>query len=67
MPRPDAGVPRVALGRYSERVERPDEGFLDAAQIPVQVPAVTFEIEDGIAHELTGAVEGNVTPPLHLE
>src|SRR5436190_1507879 len=47
--RPNAGVLRNTLGRDSELAERPNEQFLDLAEIPVKILLVAFEIDDRIA------------------
>ena len=49
------------------RPRAPIEPRLQPAQIPVQVLPVLPEIDDGVAHQLAGAVERDVTAALDLE
>src|SRR5688572_20113137 len=68
--RPHAGVAAVATCLDAHLAECHDERFLDLAQVPVQVLAVSLEVEDGVAHQLSGAVEGDVAAALdfvHLD
>ena len=65
--RPNAGVLRNTLGRDSELAERPNEQFLDLAEIPVKVLLVSLEIDDRIANELARPVKGDVSATLDIE
>src|SRR5438034_10309176 len=65
--RPNAGVLRNTLGRDSELAERPNEQFLDLAEIPVKILLVAFEIDDRIADELARPVKGDVSATLDIE
>ena len=59
-PRPDARRPFVALALDAEGAERADQHRFEAAKVGVKVLAVGFEVQDGIAYELAGAVVGDV-------
>src|SRR6266581_1770061 len=66
-PGPHAGVTRVPLGGYAEVGERVDQCLLQGAEIPVEIRLVAGQVDDGVADELSGPVEGNVTAALDLE
>jgi hypothetical protein len=39
-----------------------DQHLFEITQVPMHVPPVRFEVEDGIAHELTGTMVRDVPP-----
>src|SRR5262249_18834616 len=65
--RPDAGQPGVALRRDRETTEAVDQGLLEGAEIPVQIRPEARQVEDRIADELTGAVEGDIAAALDFD
>src|SRR5215213_1147233 len=64
---PDACISLDALSREPELRDRVDQRALHLPQIPVQVLAVSLEIDDRVAHELARTVERDVTASLDLE
>src|SRR2546426_7389534 len=67
VPSPHAGVTRVARGGYAEPGERVDQRLLEGAEVPVEVPLVTRQVDDRVADELAGSVERHVPAALDLE
>ncbi len=47
--------------------QQPDHHLLHAAQVPADVGAKLFQVEDGITHHLTWTVVGNVAAPIGAE
>src|SRR5881398_1584366 len=67
VPSPHAGVTRVPRGAYAESGERVDQRLLEGAEVPVEVPLVTRQVDDRVADELAGSVERHVPAALDLE
>src|SRR5438128_11841577 len=66
VPSPHAGVTRVPRGGYAEPGERVDQRLLEGAEVPVEVPLVTRQVDDRVADELAGSVERHVPAALDL-
>ncbi len=64
---PDAGKSFHALALKTVFSEYADNHFFEGAQIPSDGTPPLVEIEDGIGHELSGAVIRNVSPAIHLD
>jgi hypothetical protein len=62
-PHPGTGQTGDALGRNPVVCGRPNEDFFEVAHVAVDVAAIGFEIENGIAHDLAGTVVGDVAAP----
>src|SRR5213083_2511500 len=67
VPSPHAGVTRIPRGGYAEPGERVDQRLLEGAEVPVEVPLVTGQVDDRVADELAGSVERHVPAALDLE
>ena len=66
VPDPDAAVAVVAVRGYAEVGRRPDDRLLDAGDVVEHAEAAAGEVEDRIAHELAGAVVGDVPAAVGL-
>src|SRR5439155_19735843 len=64
---PHSGKRGVALTGDAVIRERVDQRLLDLSQVPMQVLAVTFKIDDGVADQLTGPMKGYISAALDLE
>ena len=65
---PDPGMTRMPFAGDSAGAKRNNQRFLDRSQIPpVQVPPVTFEIDDRIPDQLPGPVIRDITATFDLE
>ena len=62
---PHPGQPGPPLGRQGELGQGADEQFLEQSQPLVQVAAAPAQQDDGVAHQLTGPVPGDVTAAVH--
>ena len=60
---PDTGVTRLRPGFDAEVGQGADEHLLQAAHVGHHVGALP-QVDDGVAHQLAGAVEGDVAPPV---
>lgn len=58
---PNAGFSGDAIRSDAEIRRGTDHGFLEGANVPVDIAADAIEIEDRITDELAGAVIGNIT------
>src|SRR5947208_7437096 len=67
VPSPHAGVTRIPRGGYAEPGERVDQRLLEGAEVPVELPLVTRQLDDRVADELAGSVERHVPAALDLE
>src|SRR2546422_10999921 len=67
VPSPHAGVTRVARGGYPEPGERVDQRLLEGAEVPVEVPLVTRQVDDRVAHEHVESMERHVPDALVIE
>src|SRR5438093_1620346 len=67
VPSPHAGVTRVPRGGYAEPGERVDQRLLEGAEVPVEVPVVTRQVDDRVADALAGSVERHVPAALDRE
>ena len=59
--------PGIPFRRDADRVEPADQDLFELAQIPVEIPAPSAEIENRISHELPGGVQGHVAAALDVE
>ena len=57
---PDSSEPVDAAGLNPPVRAGADDGFLQLAQVPSDVGAELVEVEDGVRHELSGPVVGDV-------
>ena len=64
---PDPGEAGPPLARHAQLRQCDDQGFLNPAEIPVEILPVALEIHDRVADELARTVEGHITAALHLE
>ncbi len=64
---PHAGEPGDAARFDAERRGDPDQHFLDVAHVAVHIAAIGFEIDDGIADELSRPVIRHVAAASGLE
>ena len=64
---PDAGEAFLAGGGDVVVGEGADEGFLEEAEVGVEVLAVVAEVEDGVADELAGAVIGALAAAIDFD
>ena len=65
--RPHPGIADISLASDAERRHAADQGLLHLPQVPVQVQLVALEIEDRVADELAGPMEGDIAASLDLE
>ena len=64
---PDAGEPVDPLALEAERRERADQRLLEVAAVPLHVLAVPLQVEDRVADELPGPVEGGLAAAVGLD
>ena len=64
---PHSGEAFAAAGYDAEVGEGVHEGFLQDAQVGVQVLPVVLQVENGIADQLSGTVVGGLTTTVDLE
>src|SRR5688500_8160729 len=65
--RPDAGLARPTTRDNPDPGQRPNERFLDLAEVPVQILPVTLEVENRVPDKLAGTMEGHVASTLDLK
>ena len=61
---PHAGKAGNATGVQAVFGEGADNGFLQRAEVPMNVGPEIVEVENGVAHQLAGAVVGDVAAPV---
>src|SRR5262249_44300282 len=64
---PDARVADVPLCADTQLGQGVDQGLFDLPEIPVQVLAMTLEVNNWIANELSRAMKGDVAAAFDLE
>ena len=64
---PYPGEAFAAAGEDSEVGEGGHKGFLQEAQVGVQILPIVMQVENGIAHQLSGTVAGGLATTVDLE
>jgi len=64
---PDAGEPVDPLPLDADGGQRPDQRLLEVADVALHVASVPVQVEDRVADQLAGAVEGRLAAAIGLD
>jgi hypothetical protein len=64
---PDTGVFRYSVAMDTQKQQQLDYGFLQFPYVFARAKTVLFEVNDGVADELSRTMTGNTAPPVGAE
>ena len=59
--------PSILVASTSKAADGTDEGLLEVAAVPLDVASVAVQVEDRVADELAGPVEGRLAAAIGLD